>query len=146
MPRKDPITGVPVMTNAEFMESVAKKNGITPQEAFDQTFGAMFDEMKKDEEARKKVIQENLLSILAEKIKEFNEADPEAEQIPVNFSIVNIISIEVRVSLRESREIVRAVVAFPDGSKKMLKYHSWSFAGTRDEPPDGDLEITLENV
>lgn len=146
MPRKDPITGVPVMTNAEFMDDFAKKNGITPQEAFDQTFGAMFDEMKKDEEARKKVLQDNLLSILTEKIKEFNEADPEDEPIPSNFSIVNIISIEVRISLRESSEIVRVIIFFPDGSKKLLRYYSWSFAGSRSEPPDGDLEITLENV
>jgi hypothetical protein len=145
MPRKDPHTGCTVMTMGEFFNAEAEREGKGRSGA--EVMSDMFDEIDqsfRDEEKRWRDNPNDLLEHLQTAIKEYNEADAEAEQYPLPTSIAEVLELKVDGSFRTSKFHVRARCTKEDGTVGILSFSSCQYSGSMSEPPDYDCEVKWE--
>lgn len=142
MPRKDPITGCNVMTQAEFFASEAARNGTTASEEFE----AFYTDIEKMRAECEKNTQATLadptkaLAILLEGIKWSNEGLDEVDQLtPLPTKVVRTFDIESSEGLRDS--ILRFKAEVSDG--RILQYSSSHSSGSFYEPPDGETIVEV---
>lgn len=145
MPRKDPITGVMVMTMGEFFNAEADREG--KGRSGSEVMMDMFDEIEQSYRAEEKSWRNDpagLLEKLQQEIKEYNAADPESEQYPIPASIVEILELKVDGSFKTSTFSVRARCTRDDGTTGILIFSSSQYSGSMIDPPDYDCDIRWE--
>jgi len=144
MPRKDPITGCQVMTLPEFFQEEAKREGKESGELMSN----MFDEIEqsyRQEEERFRNNPDELLNTLREEVKFYNEADPDAEQLPLPKVVQKILEVKVGGTFRTSTLEVKAECQKEDDSVGVLHFSSSSSAGSFYEPPDYESNVRWSN-
>lgn len=146
MPKKDPITGCEVMTVGEFFQDEANREGKgrTGGDILNETLSEM-DQGYQEEEARWTSKPDELLLRLQEEVKEYNELDPEAEQVSKPISIVEILEVKCSGGMRSSEFSCRVKATKEDGSVGIIKLKSWYTHGTFYDPPDGETVINWEH-
>lgn len=145
MPKKDPGTGCTVITTQEFFQGEAKQEGKGRSGA--ELMIEMFDEIEasaRAEENNWKTNPTELLQKLQQEIKEYNEADPEAEQYPIPTQILEVIEVKINYGMRTNSFYIRCRCIKEDGSTSILNVNTRSHSGSMYEPPDYDCEIKWE--
>jgi hypothetical protein len=145
MPRIDPITGCSVMTNQEFWEAEAQREGREAHE-LQQDF---FDEMDKEITEQENVLRNpaEALKFLDSLVKNWNDGIDEVDRdIFVPGGLVMVESIEeVKIcqSFRSSSAHMVARVLFSDGIVRKVRATSSYYDGSFYEPPDYDLNLEV---
>ena len=135
----------------------AERKGTT----FEQEFSEFMDEMQRAEEEEYQRLKRDGLEIIQAAVKLENddraeqlaverdagsEIEPgEFDPVPMPVEIVAYRSIDPAASLGpENEERIEAVAKKPDGTEGVIVYRYWSYAGTRLEPPEHELEVYWE--
>lgn len=133
MPRIDPITGVSVMTWAEFVNAEATRENKEPHEWLNDLHEQL--EEQRQEDIRQ--LREGALAFM----RRLDEYDDEA--IYGIDEVLEIIEVTTSSALaRDSAQSVTARVRCKDGSILVLKAWEWHSSGNFYEPPDWDGDIT----
>jgi hypothetical protein len=139
MPKKDPVTGCDVMTVVEFWQNEAKGSGRTAGELFHE----FYDEMNRSFEEEASQIKNDLKGTqitLARHIREWNESDPDMDQIPALHELLEVTEIEVRQHERHLTARYRDA----DGAVYILRLDESTYPGSRLDPPDYDFNLRCE--
>jgi len=144
MPRKDPMTGVPVLTTEEFFDKEAKREGKgrSGSEVMIDTFKQIDDERKKEERELKN--PKAALKLFQQEIKEWNEYDPE-QAIENVKEIVEVLDVSLKYKGFSTTYLdVKALAIGETGRRGIVRLSSYSFSGTYWNPPDEETEVYWE--
>jgi hypothetical protein len=136
MPRKDPHTGVMVMTTGEFWADMAKRNGTTPAEEMH----SFYDDMEKDRLEYENRLRQpaSALNFLLDSVKGWQDEDNPMLK-PV--AVLHVLSVEYHHSLKSSSTGMAAHCTKEDGSEGVLVAKVSDYAGSYIDPPDADGEV-----
>jgi hypothetical protein len=135
MPRIDPITGVPVMTQMEFWEAEGKLNNESASDAMKK----FYDEFDKD---REKFRVESLAN-LPNRIKMLCKEHP--DDYPFVDDVIKIEDFRTSMGFRDTRIEARVLCKLAGGIE-WLKYEYWSYLGSFYEPPGTDEWLGKDDV
>lgn len=142
MPRKDPHTGVMVMTFGEFIADIAEKDGVRPEEVLEDIYGQMDADSEAESERLRNpaVAYEGLMTYW-----DFNlKPDPEYgdwDWFPVKVLRVDHAGFWGGFNGCSSR--VNSVVLCSDGETRLLGHRSDYRSGDYINPPEWDEEVYL---
>jgi hypothetical protein len=143
MPRKDPMTGVPVMTTMEFFQRQAEDEG-KGRTAGDvmSDFLTDFENERRNEEQRLRTPKE-MEHLLKDLIKEENEYNTEY-QLPLDFKVLEVLELKYKQTFRDSS--IKALVKVKRGKLKEFNVYlsTWHSFGTMWEPPDSETDIVFD--
>lgn len=148
MPTKDPITGCMVLTQAEFWQGEAEREG-KGREPWELQ-AEMYEEMDADNERCSEEMRNDSEGAL-KVIKEYLDADAETCEDDFGFTSANITGIEIEDAKYSggfggcSREI-RAKLALVDGSTRTVEWGEDVSHATRLEPGDYDVSMAVVAV
>lgn len=147
MPRKDPVTGVPVMTQAEFWAAEAEREG-KGRQGF-ELMADMYAEIEADNEREANRLREPEAAL--ELVKDFLDGyeDPYDCRCDYGFasedvgSVIEVTDSEVGGSFGGGSAKLRIKLQLKDGSTRTVEWSDWYSSGSRLEPPDGDTSMTV---
>jgi hypothetical protein len=139
MPKKDPVTGCDVVTTPEFWQNEAKGSGRTAGDLFHEFQEGLRLSLEEEASRIKKNLKETK-SILAAHIKEWNESDPDMDQIPEIHELLEVTDVEVGCHEKHLTARYRAA----DGTTFILRLDESTYPGSRIDPPDYDFNLRLE--
>lgn len=151
MPRKDPVTGVMVMTTGEFFAKEAEREG--KGRSGGELMSEMFADMEKSRQETEAEYRnpEFALKTLIEAIKNENSYLTENHADDIANGTVQLIDEPVRVTevfdveYKENfggRSLLLSVVAErKDGTSGVLELREWYSRGSFYEPPDGETDV-----
>ncbi len=139
MPRKDPMTGVTVMTTAEFFAAEAEheEKGRSGSEVMAETFEQIGAEMDADEQRERLFFSDpaNAWEAIRYTLRE----ELETEESPLQaVELVGVLTVSSKQSMRGSSLGIEAHVKFNDGALRRVKWSFQYWAGTYWEPDDYD--------
>lgn len=148
MPKQDPITGCMVLTQAEFWQGEAERegNGRTAGELQAE----MYEDMAADEERCSEEMRNDPEGAL-KVIKEYLDADPETCEDDFGFTSADITGVEIEDAKYgggfggSSREI-RAKLTMVDGSTRTVEWGEETTYDTRINPGDYDVGMVVVAV
>lgn len=148
MPRKDPITGCMVMTQAEFWNAEAEHEGKGRCGA--DLMADMYEEMAQEDAdmaERMKADLPTALEVLNGVLKDYEDHDNDHPVFrPGAFiEVVEVETAEVNGGFSKSSKGFVAKVRCADGNLHRVRYESWSTPGSFYEPPDGETTIEMLN-
>lgn len=145
MPKIDPVTGCKVMTTGEFWASEAQKEG--QGRTGGDLQGEFLDEMEADRNAEENRLRkpEVALEEMQRAVKDCNEADPEADQLPMPVAVLEVKEVVYSQRMRtgSTRLVLRCSVA--DGKIGTFTLEAWSSSGSMMEPPESEEIVTFED-
>ena len=139
MPRRDPITGCEVMTLGEFWADEAEREG--QGRSGGELAAEFYDDLNAEMERQKNIIRTDLeetRTILQTAIKEWNEADPEAEPVPEIVRVLEVLEVMLKVKELD----ITAKCLTTDGRTIKVRLTEWREPGSFYSPPDYDVNIT----
>ncbi len=157
MPRKDPITGVPVMTLGEFWKSEAEHEGLgrEPWELMEDLASEMEAERLKEEKRLQdptvvlKLLRDVVASNLRARRADFKECAklgyPLDEWIiHVPTAIISVEEVSFSESFRETATTIVGTVRCKDNVIRTFKYHYATDNGDFYTPPEYEVEVIIE--
>ena len=144
MPRKDPITGVMVMTNAEFWAHEAKHEG-KGRESWELQEEFYHDmEKARLEEEDKLRTPAHALMILQGAVEAENKYRKENKErlLAMPVKVLEVKSAAYSDGFRETSTKITATAISKGKRKGTIEFSTWSTRGSFYEPPDGETEIT----
>jgi hypothetical protein len=144
MPRIDPETGCNVMTTGEFWASEAAREGKgrEPGELMEDFANDMENDRKQCEDQYRDLTY--TLGVLVEAVNRMNECIETPLPLPVE--VIEVIEVNFGQGMRESGLFLRARARRADGVEDIIELQTWHDSGSRMEPPDGDENVTWENL
>lgn len=154
MPRKDPITGVQVMTSAEFWEMEADREGKgrMPGEVMMDFYLEWENEIEKEKAnfmadpnryllpGLQQMIDEDIAYNIRDVLVDEDELEDTQKLYPVN-RILLVGDLEYRQTFKETNLNYRAQVECKDGEIRWVRVHTWDYSGDFYNPPDSEVEI-----
>lgn len=141
MPRKDPMTGVMVMTTAELFDKMGKEEGKPGYKVMEE----MYTEMDNDKQEQRKKMEDpaTALKILREVVQRDNRDAKEHgyKQIAEPIKVLKVLNVDYDYSFGSSSEKILAIALTKGKRKGVIEYSSWTTNGTYWEPTDGETEI-----
>ena len=138
MPKKDPVTGVPVLTTKELYDQLAKTegNGKTGTQLFQEDLSEM---ARAEEEQRQSYYKPEVAKqVLNEAIKEWNSYDE--EKLQEVGQVTKVLSVAYSETFRLTKLNLKANAIDVNGKEGIIALNSHSFSGTRLDPPDEEPE------
>jgi hypothetical protein len=145
MPKIDPHTGCVVMTQAEFWSSEAKREGKGRQGS--DLYEEFVDDMDDDLKAEEGRLRDPKLALdyLMSTVKQWNESDPEMDQVPVPTEVLEVVTAKITQNFRQSGIYLVARVRSND-LEGTLEVSETSYSGSWDEPPDHEENVIWKPV
>ena len=142
MPRIDPMTGVTVMTTAEFFMSEAEREGKgrSGAEVMTDTFAGIAAEMDADEQRERLFFSDpaNAWEAIRHMLRE--ELEAEESQLQA-VELVGVLAVSSKQSMRGSSLGIEAHVKFNDGAVRRVQWSFQHWAGSYWEPDDYDESV-----
>jgi len=143
MPRKDPTTGVMVMTTGEFFEMEAKREG--KGRSGIELMSDFIDQFEADrlEEERKLKDPKTALVKINDAINEYNLYDEEI-RLPVAEEVLEVVSAECCDTVRQTGFKITAKCKRSGGVVDTVTIETCYTYGTRMDPPEGETLVSWE--
>jgi hypothetical protein len=144
MPKIDPVTGCKVMTTAEFWAAEAEKEG--QGRSGGELMGDFMDEMEKDRVQEQERLRQPDVALqeVVRAVKDWNEADPDVEQLPTPLQVLEVKDCQYSTSFRGSSFKLSVRCSTTDGRAGTFTIDSWQTGGSMMEPPDGEETVSFE--
>lgn len=141
MPRKDPMTGVMVMTDQEF----AMKEGYG---SATKMYMKIFDDMDKDNRsyekccyAKPKIVENAFKEHWKDDLKYGDVTKEEKKCIPVK--IVQVLYVKSNCGFNKSHIIFVAAFICKDGKTRIQQLDHYHYVGSKMEPPEDEYELDI---
>lgn len=145
MPRKDPITGVDVLTFHEFMQKEADIKNVT----IDEEYQSFWKDMAKIEKEEEESLKKHGLAYLRKAVEEENQCRQENQEdlLLLPEEIIDFRSLSVPSAYASHQHTrVEAYAKREDGTEGVLCYTRDFWQGNRIEPPEEEVEIWWETT
>lgn len=146
MPRKDPITGVEVMTHMEFWQAEAEKEGRQVSDVLRDFYDEWDEDIRKQEEMYKNTLDQNNLYVMYLNYVSDIGCDYFQCVQDINTFIVEIVELidcNIHQSMRETTESFVIYAKCLDGEYRIITMTTYNWSGSFYEPPDWDFEIDV---
>jgi hypothetical protein len=143
MPRKDPITGVPVMTIGEFWNMEAAREGVPAGDLMERHFQEWDESL--EQERQRLMTPEHALSTVLPLIASWDVDVDEDDRIEPPVRILEVLEADYKQSFRQSSQKIRARAERADGSEGVFSFSHRNYSGSFSEPPDWEVEAFWED-
>lgn len=141
MPRKDPMTGCSVITLPEFLADEAQREG--KGRSGGEILADIYAEIDADSRRQEAELRKPANALEAVKRAVADTQDPDEPALPEIIEVLQVLEVHYEQSYSGFGESLKAEARGADGNVYFVDYRRYETFGSRWEPPDGDVELSI---